>query len=171
MVVSALAKDELDVATGKKIDEYLELLKAYYRSGEPDCVPNASTYRTAIRAWSSNGDDKEAVLRARALLHEMHQLAKEGAENAKPGPDTYLVYLEGLSKSSVEEKEELAKDALSLIKRDQIELDGLLLLQMQRCWLPVDFGRESWVVPSLDDSLAFPESLLPSEQSGLCTFP
>ena len=151
IVIATISNDwGADAAT--KVDHYLELLKDHYRSGDPDCVPSVTSYTEAIRAWGSNIDDPRAVLRAKALLDEMHEMAREGAVSVKPDRGTYLVYLKALLQSPVESREELARDVLLLMKRDDIDLDGAILSQIQRCSLPVDLVPSTWTVQLVDSS-------------------
>jgi hypothetical protein len=169
-IVIATISNDWGADAARKVDRYLELLKDYYRSGEPDCMPSVTSYTEAIRAWGSNTDDPRAVLRAKALLDEMHELAREGAESVKPDRSTYSVYLKALLQSSVEGKEELVRDVLSSMKRDHIDLDGVLLSQIQRCSLPVGLMPGSWTV-QLDDTVEFPNTMVPSRDGALAAFP
>lgn len=167
IVIGTLSND-WGADAARKVDRYLELVKDYYRSGASDCMPSVASYTAAIRAWGSNVDDPRAVLRAKALLDEMHDLAGEGAEGVKPNQDTYLVYLKALSQSVVDGKEELAKDVLSSMKHNGVVPDGVLLSEIQRCALPIGAADTSWTVPIEDDEAdEFPSSALPTDHDPL----
>jgi hypothetical protein len=159
-VIATLTND-WGADAARKVDRYLELVKEYYQSGATDCMPSVASYTEAIRAWGSNVDDPRAVLRAKALLDEMNELAGEGAESVKPNQDTYLVYLRALSQSDVEGKAQLAKDVLISMKDNGVELDKALLSEIQRCSLPLGVVEKSWKVP-IGESVAddiFPKSI------------
>jgi tetratricopeptide (TPR) repeat protein len=167
-IVIATLSNDWGADAARKVDRYLELLKQYYRSGASDCMPSVASYTAAIRAWGSNVDDPRAVLRAKALLDEMHELAGEGAESVKPNQDTYLVYLKALSQSAVDGKEELAKDVLSSMKQNGVEPDGALLSEIQRCSLPIGVAEASWTIPIEEkDADEFPSSMLPTDHDPL----
>ena len=155
IVISTLSND-WGADAARKVDRYLDLIKEHYRSGAKDCMPSAASYTEAIRAWGSNVDDPRAVLRAKALLDEMHELANEGAESVKPNLETYLVYLKALSQSDVEEKAELVKDVLSSMKNNGVEVDAALMSQIQKCSLPLGIiEASSWTLnnPIKDNEL------------------
>ena len=145
MVISTLA-NELGADAAFKVEHYLGLLKEYYRSGNPDCVPSVSTYTEAIRAWGSHLDDPRSVLRAKALLDEMHELAKSGLGTVRPNRETYSIYLQALAKSSFEPKAELAENVTTMMKSDGILLEGPLIEYLQRCLLPQKAVLSGWTV-------------------------
>jgi len=142
LVISALAQDW--GAELAKIDVYLELLKKHYLAG--DCVPTANSYTEAIRAWASNNDDPRAILRAQALLNEMHELVRDGLDTMRPNRDTYEVYLEGVCQSSLDDRTQLVNDVLFKMKENNFEIDNDLRLSIQRCLLPVSSRANSWIV-------------------------
>jgi hypothetical protein len=131
LIISTLAQDW--VAELRKVDRYLELLKEYYQSGAPDCVPTVTSYTEAIRAWGSNNDDGRAMLRAKALLDEMHELARDGVDSVRPNRRTYEVYLRALSRSPIEGRVELAADVLAQMKTNNVDVDVELQPYIQRC--------------------------------------
>ena len=143
LVISALAQDD-DLQL--KIESYLSLLKQHYESGEYDCTPTATSYTEAIRAWSSKADDPRAFLRAQALLDEMHELARDGMDGLQPDRTTYEVYLKALSQSSVEARAELANDAMTKMRANNVKIDQDLHRILQRCFLPVHGRLSSWVL-------------------------
>ncbi|CAJ1949574.1 unnamed protein product [Cylindrotheca closterium] len=144
-VIATLSNDwGADAAS--KVDRYLELMRDYFHSGPSDCMPSVVAYTSAIRAWGSNIDDPRAVLRAKALLDEMHELAGAGATSVKPDQNTYLVYLDALSKSAVEGKEGLAQDALISMQENGVQPDDDLLIVLQRCSIPVGAAATSFSV-------------------------
>ncbi|KAL3935427.1 MAG: hypothetical protein SGBAC_009055 [Bacillariaceae sp.] len=144
-VIATLSNDwGADAAS--KVDRYLELMREYFHSGPSDCMPSVVAYTSAIRAWGSNIDDPRAVLRAKALLDEMHELAGAGATSVRPDQNTYLVYLDALSKSAVEGKEELAQDALISMQENGVKPDDDLLIVLQRCSIPVGASASSFSV-------------------------
>eukprot|EP00536_Pseudo-nitzschia_multiseries_P001235 jgi/Psemu1/250348/estExt_Genewise1Plus.C_150103 len=142
LVISTLAQDwgaELG-----KVDLYLALLKEHYRAG--DCVPTATSYTEAIRAWASKDDDPRAILRAQALLDEMHELAREGVDTVRPNRSTYEVYLEGLCQSSVENRVPLVSDVLLKMRENKFDLDNAMRSSIQRCLLPVSSRVNTWII-------------------------
>jgi len=144
-VIATLSNDwGADAAS--KVDSYLELMREYFHSGPSDCMPSVIAYTSAIRAWGSNIEDPRAVLRAKALLDEMHELAGAGATSVKPDQNTYLVYLDALSKSAIEGKEELAQDALISMQENGVEPDDDLIIILQRCSMPVGAASTSFSV-------------------------
>jgi hypothetical protein len=168
-VITTLSNDwGADAAS--KVDRYLELLKEYYRSGEPDCVPSVTSYTEAIRAWGSNVDDPRAVVRAKALLDEMHELAREGADSVKPDRRTYLVYLQALSQSQLKDKASATRDVLASMKRNHITLDDVVLYHIQRCSLPLGIMAASWIVQLDDTDDIFPDTMTPSKDEALRAF-
>jgi len=141
LVISTLAQEwGTELA---KIDRYLVLLKKHYLAG--DCVPTVTSYNEAIRAWASKDDDPRAFLRAKALLDEMHELAREGVDSVRPNRSTYEVYLDGLRQSSIEGRAQLVNDVLFKMKQNDIDLDSDLRSCIQRCLLPVS-SRDTWIV-------------------------
>lgn len=142
LVISTLAQDW--GAELAKVDVYLGLLKQHYLAG--DCVPTATSYTEAIRAWASKNDDPRAILRAQALLDEMHQLVREGVDNMRPNRSTYEVYLEGVCQSSLEDRTQLVNDVLFNMKENEFDLDNDLRSSIQRCLLPVSSRANSWIV-------------------------
>eukprot|EP00980_Cylindrotheca_fusiformis_P010218 scaffold2271_cov130-Cylindrotheca_fusiformis.AAC.13 len=160
IVIGTLSND-WGADAARKVDHYLDRVKEYYRSGARDCMPSVASYTAAIRAWGSNVDDPRAVLRAKALLDEMHDLAGEGAESVKPNQETYLVYLQALSRSVVDGKEDLTKDLFSSMKHNGVVPDGALLSEIQRCSLPVGSEETAWTV-SLENEDNADEFLSPS---------
>lgn len=139
LVISTLAQDwgaELG-----KVDRYLELLKEYYQSGTADCVPTVTSYTEAIRAWGSNSDDPRAVLRAKALLDEMHELARAGVDSVRPNRGTYEVYLKALSQSCVEGRIELVNDVLAEMKSNNVAVDGQMRPYIKLCM--INFERDA----------------------------
>jgi hypothetical protein len=145
VVIFTLA-NELGADGALKVERYLELLKEYYRSGEPDCMPSATSYTEAIRAWGSNVEDPRSVLRAKALLDEMHELAREGISGVQPDRNTYSVYLQALARSTAEQKAEIAQDVAIMMKSDGIRPEGHLLEHLQRCLLPSTAVLSGWAV-------------------------
>jgi hypothetical protein len=113
-------------------------------------VPTATSYTEAIRAWASRNDDPRAILRAQALLDEMHELAREGVDTVRPNRNTYEVYLEGLCQSSLEDRTQLVNDVLFKMKENEFDLDKDLRSSIQRCLLPVSSRANSWIV-DVDD--------------------
>jgi len=150
LVISALAQDwgaELG-----KLDSYLSLLKQHYQSGECDCAPTVTSYTEAIKAWCRKDDDPRAFLRAKALLDEMHELAKDGVDSVRPNRNTYEVYLKALSQQRfLDARAELASDVVIKMKENQVDVDEDLRPCLQRCFLPLDHFP-SWVV-MVDDSV------------------
>ncbi len=146
LVISTLAQDW--GAELAKVDVYLALLKEHYLAG--DCVPTVTSYTEAIRAWASKNDDPRAILRAQALLDEMHELASEGVDTVRPNRNTYEVYLEGVSQSSLEDRKQLVNDVLFKMKENEFYLDKDLRLCIQRCLLPLSSRANSWIV-DVDD--------------------
>jgi hypothetical protein len=144
-VICTLA-NELGADGALKVERYLELLKEYYRSGEPDCMPSLTSYTEAIRAWGANVEDPRSVLRAKALLDEMHELAREGVNGVQPDRNTYSVYLQALSRSTAERKAEIAQDVATMMKSDGIRPEGHLLEHLQRCLLPSTAVLSGWTV-------------------------
>jgi hypothetical protein len=163
LVITTLSND-WGADSAAKVDCYLELLKGFYRSGKHDCSPSVISYTEAIRAWGSNVEDPRAVLRAKALLDEMHELAREGVDTVKPNSRTYMVYLKALAVSSVPDKISLAKEAVHSMKQNDIEPDAVLLAQIQRCLVPIRVSSNPWTV-ILHDSTEFPPFMVPSEVS------
>ena len=157
MVISTLA-NELGADGALKVERYLGLLKDYYRSGELDCTPSVTSYTEAIRAWGSNIEDPRSVLRAKALLDEMHELASEGVTSLRPDLHTYSVYLRGLARSTAESKADLAKDVAIMMKSDGIEPEGHLLEHLQRCLLPSTAVLSGWAV--LEDRSGVDEEIV-----------
>ncbi len=155
MVISTLA-NELGADAAFKVEHYLGLLKEFYRSGDVDCMPSVTSYTEAIRAWGSNLEDPRSVLRAKALLDEMHELARGGATSVRPDRETYSVYLQALAKSTSEQKEELAENVAAMMKFDGIVLEGHLLEYLQRCLLPSTAVLSGWTV-FIDDQIASDE--------------
>lgn len=142
LVISTLAQDW--GAELAKVDVYLGLLKQHYLAG--DCVPTVTSYNEAIRAWASKNDDPRAILRAQALLDEMHYLVKEGVNSMRPNRNTYEVYLEGVCQSSLEDRTQLVNDVLFKMKENEFDLDNDLRSSIQRCLLPVSSRANSWIV-------------------------
>ncbi len=142
LVISTLAQDW--GAELAKVDVYLALLKEHYLAG--DCVPTVTSYTEAIRAWASKNDDPRAILRAQALLDEMHELVREGVDTVRPNRNTYEVYIEGVSQSSFEDRTQLVNDVLFKMKENEFDLDKDLRLSIQRCLLPVSSRANSWIV-------------------------
>ena len=101
-------------------------MKHHYEAGKPDCRPSVTSYNEAIRAWGSNTDDPRSVLRAKALIDEMHELARSGVSSARPNDDTYELYLQSVSKSSPERRGELIEDFLNGLKDEHIVPDKRL---------------------------------------------
>jgi len=156
-VIATLSNDwGADAAS--KVDRYLELMREYFHSGPSDCMPSVVAYTSAIRAWGSNIDDPRAVLRAKALLDEMHELAGAGATSVKPDQNTYLVYLDALSKSAVEGKEELAQDALISMQENGVQPDDDLLIVLQRCSIPVGAAATSFSVSMKEEPGEFSDT-------------
>jgi hypothetical protein len=125
LVISTLAQDWVQ-SNPLKVDRYLALLKQHFESGKPDCYPSVTSYNEAIRAWGSNVDDPRSVLRAKALLDEMHELARNGVDTVRPNQVTYQVYLESLSRSCPERRAELIDDFLRELKVEHVVLDKRL---------------------------------------------
>jgi len=125
LVISTLAQD-WGPSNPLKVDRYLSLLKHHYKTGKPDCRPSVTSYNEAIRAWGSNIDDPRSVLRAKALVDEMHELARNGVDTARPNEDTYELYLQSVSKSSPERRAELIEDFLNGLKDEHVVLDKRL---------------------------------------------
>jgi len=142
LVISTLAQDW--GAELAKVDVYLALLKQHYLAG--DCVPTVTSYNEAIRAWTSKNDDPRAILRAQALLDEMHELVREGVDTVRPNRNTYEVYLEGVCQSSLEDRTQLVNDVLFKMKENEFDLDSDLRSSIQRCLLPVSSRANSWIV-------------------------
>eukprot|EP00531_Pseudo-nitzschia_arenysensis_P021428 CAMPEP_0116120722 /NCGR_PEP_ID=MMETSP0329-20121206/3324_1 /TAXON_ID=697910 /ORGANISM="Pseudo-nitzschia arenysensis, Strain B593" /LENGTH=501 /DNA_ID=CAMNT_0003614505 /DNA_START=186 /DNA_END=1691 /DNA_ORIENTATION=+ len=142
LVISTLAQDW--GAELAKVDVYLALLKEHYLAG--DCVPTVTSYTEAIRAWASKNDDPRAILRAQALLDEMHELVREGVDTVRPNRNTYEVYIEGVSQSSFEDRTQLVNDVLFKMKETEFDLDKDLRSSIQRCLLPVSSRANSWIV-------------------------
>ena len=165
LVIATIANDwGADAAT--KVDRYLELLKdLYYQSRADDCKPSVISYTEAIRVWGSNVDDPRAVLRAKALLDEMHELAQEGIESVKPDRSTYMVYLKALALSSLSEKAGIAKDVLATMKENKVEPDDAVIAQIQRCYLPAGVPSTAWTV-LCEDGDEFPSFMSPSNNVG-----
>jgi hypothetical protein len=169
-IVITIISNEWGADAATKVDHYLELLKKYYSSGEPGCIPGVVSYTEAIRAWGSNVDDPRAVLRAKALLDEMHELARAGASAVKPDRTTYLVYLQALSQSSRDDKEDLARDALLAMKQNNIVLDQDLIALWQRCSLPMGGMAAYWTILQ-DDTFEFPSSMMPTKDETVQALP
>ena len=146
LVISTLAQDW--GAELAKVDVYLALLKQHYLAG--NCVPTVTSYTEAIRAWASKNDDPRAILRAQALLDEMHELVRDGVDTVRPNRNTYEVYLEGVSQSSLEDRAQLVNDVLFKMKENEFDLDTELRSSIQRCLLPVSSRANSWIV-DVDD--------------------
>jgi len=142
LVISTLAQDW--GAELAKVDVYLALLKKRYLAG--DFVPTSTSYTEAIRAWASKNDDPKAILRAHALLNEMHELVRDGVDTMRPNRATYKVYLEGVSQSLLEDRTQLVDDVLLKMKENEFDLDNDLRSSIQRCLLPVNSRANSWVV-------------------------
>ena len=152
-VIATLSND-WGADAARKIDRYLDLIKEHYRSGKKDCMPSASSYTEAIRVWGSNVDDPRAVLRAKALFDEMHELVSEGADSLKPNLETYLVYLKVLSQSEIDGKADLVKEVLTSMNHNGVEVDATLLSQIQRVSLPLGvIEASSWTVPIKDNEI------------------
>jgi hypothetical protein len=149
LVISSLAQSD---GVELKIDAYLSLLKRQYTAGRLDCQPTITTYLEAMKIWCSKEDDPRAFLRAKALLDEMHELAREGLHSVRPNRKTYEVYLEALCRSSVDARAELAKDVVEKMKEDSVEVQGDARRLLQRCFLPVDRPTSSFVVKVADNS-------------------
>jgi hypothetical protein len=143
LVISALAQD-WGVELGK-LDMYLRLLKEHYQAGGEEYAPTTYAYTEAIKAWCRKDDDPRAFLRAKALLDEMHGLAREGVDSVKPDRYTFEVYLKALSQSSVEARKDLAKDVLRKMIESNIDFDPTIRWCLQRCFLP-STSFPSWVV-------------------------
>ncbi|KAL3923751.1 MAG: hypothetical protein SGILL_001475 [Bacillariaceae sp.] len=148
LVILALAQG---VGVELKIESYLSLLKQHYESGEYDCAPTATSYTEAIRALCSKDDDPMAFVRAKALLDEMNELAREGVDSVRPDHSTYEVYLKALSQSSVEARAELAGDVLVKMRESDVEVDSEIHRYVQRCYLPVDRHFSSWIIHMEND--------------------
>ena len=146
LVISTLAQDW--GAELAKVDVYLALLKEHYQAG--DCVPTSTSYNEAIRAWASKNDDPRAILRAQALLDEMHELVREGVDTVRPTRDTYEVYLDGICQSSVDDRKHLVDDVLFKMREHEFDLDDDIRSSIQRCLLPVSSRSNSWIV-DVDD--------------------
>ena len=142
LVISTLAQDW--GAELAKVDVYLALMKKRYLAG--DFVPTVTSYKEAIRAWASKNDDPRAILRAQALLNEMHELVTDGVDTMRPNRDTYEVYLEGVSQSSLDDRKQLINDVLFKMKENEFDLDDDLRSSIQRCLLPVSSRSNSWIV-------------------------
>ena len=142
LVISTLAQDW--GAELAKVDRYLALLKQHYLAGE--CIPTVTSYTEAIRAWTSKNDDPRAILRAQALLDEMHELVRDGVDTVRPNRDTYEVYLDGVSQSSLEDRTQLVNDVLFKMRENEFDLDKELRSSIQRCLLPVSSRANSWIV-------------------------
>jgi len=142
LVISALAQDW--GAELAKVDFYLGLLKEHYRAG--DCVPTVTSYTEAIRAWASKDDDPRAILRAQALLDEMHELAREGVDTVRPNRSTYQVYLEGVCQSSMENRSRLVSDVLFKMRENNFDLDNAMRSSIQRCLLPASSRANTWII-------------------------
>lgn len=143
LVISTLAQD-WGSSQPFKVDRYLALLKEHYQSGAPDCTPSLTSYNEAIRAWGSNvGDDPRAVLRAKALLDEMHELARHGVDSVRPDRSTYQVYLEALSRSSADGRADLLQDVVRKMERHNVVLDEDLRTYIHLCQRPLDSRRHA----------------------------
>eukprot|EP00532_Pseudo-nitzschia_australis_P000612 CAMPEP_0168197066 /NCGR_PEP_ID=MMETSP0139_2-20121125/20922_1 /TAXON_ID=44445 /ORGANISM="Pseudo-nitzschia australis, Strain 10249 10 AB" /LENGTH=1040 /DNA_ID=CAMNT_0008121425 /DNA_START=219 /DNA_END=3341 /DNA_ORIENTATION=- len=142
LVISTLAQDW--GAELAQVDAYLALLKEHYRAG--DCVPTVTSYTEAIRAWAFKDDDPRAILRAQALLDEMHELAREGVNTVRPNRSTYQVYLEGLCQSSVHDRTHLVNDVLFKMRENKFDLDDAMRSSIQRCLLPVSSRANTWII-------------------------
>ena len=166
-LVITIVSNEWGADAATKVDHYLELLKEYYASDGPGFItPGVKSYTEAIRAWGSNVDDPRAVLRAKALLDEMHELARAGASTVKPDRNTYLVYLHALSVSSIEDRAELARDALQTMKENKIVIDQDLMSLWQRCLLPMGGLEAYWTIPQ-EDTAEFPSAMTPNKDGNV----
>ena len=142
LVISTLANEWGTELT--KVDKYLALLRKHYRLG--DCIPTARSYTEAIRAWVSYHDDPRAILRAQALLDEMHELARDGLASMRPNRNTYEMYLDGLQHSFVEDRTHLVNDVLFKMKENNIDLDSDMRSCIRRCLLPMSSRANAWIV-------------------------
>ncbi|KAG7342040.1 PPR repeat family protein [Nitzschia inconspicua] len=147
LVISALAQGQ-DVEM--KIDAYLSLLRQHYASGKLDCSPTITSYTEALKVWCAKENNPHAFLRAKALLDEMHELAREGLTGVRPNRLTYEVYLKALSRSSVDARAELAKDVVKKMKEDSVEVKGDMRRLLQRCFLPTNSHESSFVLNNED---------------------
>jgi hypothetical protein len=161
LVIATLAND-WGSDSAAKVDRYLELLKDLYESGETDCVPSVTSYTEAIRAWGDHTDDPRAVLRAKALLDEMHELAKSGIDSAKPDRHTYAVFLKALALSSVSDKAKLAEDVVLSMKENNVELDHTALTHLYRS-MSGGFPSSTWTVRP-EGSDEFPSAMSPRKE-------
>ena len=135
LVITTLSNDwGADAAA--KVDRYLVLLKDLYESGETDCKPSVTTFTEAIRAWGSNVEDPRAVLRAKALLDQMHELAKNGVDTVKPSRHTYAVFLKALALSSMPDKDHVAREIATSMQENAVEPDASILSYLDQCYLP-----------------------------------
>jgi hypothetical protein len=164
LVIATLAND-WGSDSAAKVDRYLELLKELYESGERDCVPSVTSYTEAIRAWGDHTDDPRAVLRAKALLDEMHELAKSGIHSAKPDRHTYAVFLKALALSSVSDKAQLAEDVVLSMKENNVELDHTALTHLYHS-MSGGFPSSSWTVRP-EGSAEFPSAMSPRKEKNV----
>ena len=134
-LVIATLSDEWGADAASKVDRYIELLKDRYESGDNSCKPSVISFTEAIRAWGSNVEDPRAVLRAKALLDEMHELASNGVDTVKPNRNTYAVFLKALALSSVQDKDYFAKDVADYMQENSVKPDASMLADLDQCYM------------------------------------